>query len=173
MGWPVGGWGRRLHVEEEGEAAEGLLRGEGGRGGDRTLTGQVCPQPGLRGPQEGWPAGTSWAGVPWGVCCRTPERADPGGTDTLFREARRSEQVGSPETHQGRTPLGVFRTPVSEPNEELGPHAVGRQTTALSRTRTRSGGRKRNTGGVHRGSDARGGEGRFACCFPAPCTMLS
>ena len=164
--------GQAAPLEKEGEAAQGLLRGEGASGGDGTLTGQVCPQPGLRGPQEGWPAGTSWAGVPWGVCCRTPERADPGGTDMLFREARRSEQVGSPETHQGRTPLGVFRTPVSEPNEELGPHAVGRQTTALSRTRTRSGGRKWNTG-VHRGSDARGGEGRFVCCFPAPCSMLS
>lgn len=92
----------------------------------------------------------------------------------LFREARRSEQVGSPETHQGRTPLGVFRTPVSELNEELGPHAALGQadhgpkqdtdTFRREETNTEESMRQRRPGSGRAGSLCAAFQPFAACC---------
>lgn len=89
-------------------AAEGLLWGERGSGGDGTLTERT----GL--PAAGGVAGRdelSWG--PLGSLLQGLQKERNQKVQTvLFREARCSEQAGSPETHQERTP-------VSEPNEEL------------------------------------------------------
>ena len=156
----------------EARAGSGLASEGGGAGGSSWREGKWGRQDADRedgsarswasaAPRRGGRQGRAGLGSPGESAARTPERAEPEGADMLFREARCSEPVGSPETDQERTP-------VSEPNEELGPHAVGRQTTALSRTGTRSGGRKPNTEGVHRGSDALVSVFDATRCMPKP-----
>lgn len=96
-GWPVPAVGQAAPLRRK-EAAEGLLRGEGARGRrDTDRTG--LPAAGLRGPQEGWPAGTSWAGVP-GESAAGLQKEQTQEAQTCFSEKPGVRGVGSPETHQ-------------------------------------------------------------------------